>query len=118
MRFKLDENLPFEATDKLRAAGHDAQTVQQQNLAGKPDQAIAAVCLGEQRVILSLDLDFADVRSYPPHEHAGIIVFRLHSQDRDNLLAVIDRLLPLFQQESPEGKLWVVDEQAVRIRGE
>ena len=27
-------------------------------------------------MLFSLDLDFADVRRFPPGEHAGIVVFR------------------------------------------
>lgn len=36
VQFKLDENLPDEAADLLRAAGHDALTVLDQHLGGGP----------------------------------------------------------------------------------
>jgi hypothetical protein len=29
---------------------------------------------------MTFDLDFADVRHYPPGSHGGIVVFRLHDQ--------------------------------------
>ena len=34
MKFKIDENLPTEAADLLRSAGHDAVTVGEQRLGG------------------------------------------------------------------------------------
>ena len=37
MRFKLDENLPAEAADLLREAGHDAATVLEQEMSGETD---------------------------------------------------------------------------------
>jgi Domain of unknown function (DUF5615) len=36
MRFKIDENLPIEVAELLRAAGHDALTVLDQNLGAGP----------------------------------------------------------------------------------
>ena len=66
MRFKLDENLPAEAADLLRDAGYDAVTVLEQEMSGETDASVAAVCEQEGRVLVTLDTDFADLRTYPP----------------------------------------------------
>lgn len=116
MRFKLDENLPVQCVDLLREAGHDALSVQDQGLAGAPDPQIAETCGLERRVLVTLDLDFADIRTYPPPASAGIVVFRLRSQDSDTLRQVVGRLLALLNDESPVGRLWIVEEERVRIR--
>ena len=34
MKFKIDENLPVEAAELLRDAGHDAHTVGEESLTG------------------------------------------------------------------------------------
>ncbi len=117
MRFKLDENLPVEAAAVLRAAGYDAATVAEQGLSGEPDPAIAAVCRVEARVLVTLDTDFADLRTYPPEDQAGLIVLRLQQQDRPHVVQVIRRLLPLLVTEPLGGHLWIVDENRIRIRG-
>lgn len=44
MRFKLDENLPPDAADLLREAGHDVRTVHDQGLRGCDDPAVLAAC--------------------------------------------------------------------------
>jgi hypothetical protein len=31
---------------------------------------------------VTLDLDFANIRAYPPGKHAGIVVLRLKHQDK------------------------------------
>lgn len=117
MRFKTDENLHPDASVLLSAHGHDAVTVWDQGLRGTLDENLAQVCKHEGRVLVSLDLDFSDIRTYPPEEFPGILVLRLRSQDSKSVLAVLRRLLPLLEREAPAGQLWVVDETGVRIRG-
>ena len=80
MRFKLDENLSPTIAGLLSWVGHDAATVAEQGLAGAEDLDIASVCLDEGRILVTLDLDFADVRAYPPHRYPGLIVLRINSQ--------------------------------------
>jgi predicted nuclease of predicted toxin-antitoxin system len=116
MKFKIDENLPIEVKELLIAAGHDALLVSDQQLEGKPDQLISEVCQLESRAIITLDLDFADIRSYPPAQYAGIIVLRLRRQDKLTVIAVIKELLNIMKLEKVEHLLWIVDEQRVRIR--
>lgn len=72
MRFKTDENIPIEIAEFLRANGHDALSVGEQGLSGEPDSTVAAVCKSETRAIVTLDLDFADIRVYPPQEYADV----------------------------------------------
>ncbi len=116
MRFKVDENLPVQCVRQFCEAGYDALSVHDQGLTGATDPRIADVCKDEQRVLVSLDLDFADIRTYPPSESAGIVVFRLKSQDARTLSQIVKRLLVLLREESPVGALWIVEEDKVRIR--
>ena len=118
MRFKTDENLPIDVADLLRLAGHDALTVFDQRLIGEDDKRILDICKEEGRTLITLDLDFSDVRSYPPQEYLGLIVLRLHRQDKSYVLETIRRIIPLFEQEQIEGRLWIVEENRIRIRGE
>lgn len=118
MRFKIDENLPEEVAAILRSVGYDTQTVQDQGLVGAVDDMILSVCQHEARVLMTLDLDFADVRAYPPGENSGVIVLRLRTQDKGHVLDVIGRLLPLLAREPVENRLWIVEETRVRIRSE
>lgn len=91
MKFKLDENLPAEAAQYLSEVGFDAMSVLDQGLGGAADARLARICKEEDRVLLTFDLDFANTRSYPPGEHAGLIVFRLPTQERRSFLDVLAR---------------------------
>jgi predicted nuclease of predicted toxin-antitoxin system len=115
MKFKIDENLPVEAAELLRQAGYDAATVHEENLVGKPDADIASVCQTEKRAIITLDTDFADIRTYPPDQFSGLIVLRLKQQDKFYVLKIFERILKLLSDEL-EGRLWIVDEKHVRVK--
>ena len=116
MKFKVDENLPVEVTVLLNDAGYDSASVFGQHLGGQPDQSILSVCQSEQRVLITLDLDFADIRQYPPHEHAGLIVLRLRRQDKIHILNITRRLIKAFASESVSRRLWIVDETQIKVR--
>ena len=116
MRLKLDENLPIDLKRLFAESGHDAATVGDEGLGGGSDAEIAAVCIGEERVLVTQDLDFSDIRAYPPAEHAGIIVFRLPSAARDAVLEVAAGLIARLATSSPNGQLWIVEDSRVRIR--
>jgi predicted nuclease of predicted toxin-antitoxin system len=116
VRFKLGENLPAEAADLLREAGHDAATVLEQGKSGKTDPNVAAVCEREGRPLVTLDTDFADIRTYPPDEYPGLFVLRLRHQDKPHVLDVLRRVLALLETEQLRGRLWIVDEERVRVR--
>ena len=115
--FKIDENLPVETASLLKRYGHEAQTVNEERLAGGRDERLSEICRREKRVLMSLDLDFADIRTYPPARSPGMIVLRLASQDKPHILAIVEQLAPLLIREPIEGRLWIVDEGRVRIHG-
>ena len=117
MKFKIDENLPTELATLLGNAGHDADTVHDEGIAGSPDPMVIAACRAEQRCLITLDLDFSDMRAYPPEDLHGLIVLRLRTQDRIHVLEVAARMIPLLESEPLNKRLWIVEEERVRIRG-
>lgn len=116
MKFKIDENLPVAAAVLLREAGHEAQTVHDEQMVGGPDCALAQVSRREGRALVTLDLDFSDIRAYPPAEYPGIVVLRPRTQDRRSVLDLLRSVLPLFDREVLGGNLWIVERTGVRIR--
>jgi hypothetical protein len=91
LRFKVDENLPGEYASILREAAFDADTVFDEKLSGAGDSVLSERCRAEDRVLMTLDLDFANVQAYPPMSHSGIVVFRSKSQDKPTLVAATAR---------------------------
>lgn len=116
MKFKVDENLPVELAEELREAGHEGLTVDEQRLTGSTAPDLSEVCRSEDRAFVTLDLDFADIRTYPPEEYSGLVVLRLARQDKSHILSVLRRVIEVIGSEPLEGRLWIVDEKRIRIR--
>ena len=103
MRFKLDENLSaLRIRNVFVEAGYDVQSVRDENLGGSSDERIYAVCQGEGRCLVTLDLDFSDLLRFTPQTSAGIVILRpgreaslalLVALARQLIAAVADRVL-------------------------
>jgi predicted nuclease of predicted toxin-antitoxin system len=117
MRAKLDENLPVEAVNLFEEHGWECHTVADEELVGAADSNIADACRNERRVLITLDLDFADIRAYPPAEHLGIVVLRLPVPSRGAVLDLLSRALPVLRDHWQEHLLWIVEPSRVRVRG-
>jgi predicted nuclease of predicted toxin-antitoxin system len=117
VKFKVDENLPIEVAGLLRAAGHDADTVHDERMAGAPDSLLGAILRRENRALVTLDLGFADLRGYPPEQYHGLVVLRLVRQDKEQVLQATQRLVTTLTTEPLAGRLWIIEDARIRIRG-
>lgn len=116
-RFKVDENLPSDAAELLAAAGHDALTVGDQRMVGQPDMNLGLICQREGRAIVSstwTSPTFAPIRRATTPASSSLRPARL---DRPRVLSILQRLLPVLEHEPLAGKLWIVEETSVRVRG-
>ncbi len=114
-RFKLDENLPLEA-EFLQSLGYDAVTATMQGLNGLRDPVIAAKCKDEGRIIVTIDLDFSDIRKYPPADFSGIIVLRFSKQGFEPIMRAFSRIIEYLESEPLDHHLWILTERRLRIR--
>jgi predicted nuclease of predicted toxin-antitoxin system len=115
MKFKLDECLDVRLATLFTNAGHDVKTAFEEKLSGSPDQHVYSVCLQEERILLTQDMDFSNPFRFSPLSSQGIIVLRNPSQlitDAEYLVRVVIMKIP---EESPQGHLWIVDRQRIRI---
>jgi predicted nuclease of predicted toxin-antitoxin system len=100
----------------LADAGHDVETAVAEGLSGRPDQDVFERCLQERRALVTLDLDFADIRRFPPADHDGIILLRPSTNSAEAIVPLARRVGALLDHEQVSGRLWVVDSVKVRIR--
>jgi predicted nuclease of predicted toxin-antitoxin system len=116
VRLKLDENLPADAAEPLRALGHDVETVVGEGLAGSPDGEVVSAAGREGRMLMTLDRGMADIRAYPPGSHPGIVVFRLDDQAAPALVATFESFATNHDLHDLAGCVTIVRGHLVRIR--
>jgi predicted nuclease of predicted toxin-antitoxin system len=116
VKIKVDENLPTEVADDLRAMGHDAETVFSESLSGAADPHVIDVAAREGRALITLDKGIADVRRYPPSKYYGIILLRPRTTGRLQVMAFVRTHIPLIPMNDPRGHLIVISEVSIRVR--
>ncbi|MEO8502136.1 MAG: DUF5615 family PIN-like protein [Vicinamibacteria bacterium] len=118
MKFLLDANMPRSVIAVCKARGHDAIHVADEGMGSAPDDEIAAFARSGGRVLLTRDLDFSDIRTYPPQNTPGIVVLRVP----DTAVAgEIARLVDSFLAQKPlveatPGRLAILEPDRVRFR--
>jgi predicted nuclease of predicted toxin-antitoxin system len=93
VRVKVDENLPASVASLLRERGFEADTVIEEGLAGAIDDDLLAAAREGDRMIVTLDRGFGDIRRYPLGSHPGIVVLRLADESALATRAAIMQLL-------------------------
>lgn len=116
MKLKLDENLSRHLKQILSSLNHDVTTAADEGLLSQPDTTIASAAKSEDRILLTLDLEFGDLRKYHPGEHPGIILFRPRSFGP----LAVNRFVEAFFHETDlkhfTGCVVVVEPSRIRIR--
>jgi predicted nuclease of predicted toxin-antitoxin system len=116
MRIKLHENMPVRISAALNAMGNDVETVYSEGLSGAKNDVVWAASQDEQRLLITRDLDFSDIRRFQPGLHHGIILARLRTPGREVLF---QRIVELYKTEDIEkwaGCFVVVTDHKIRIQ--
>jgi predicted nuclease of predicted toxin-antitoxin system len=116
VKFKIDENLPVELVADLNRAGHDADTVVDENLAGAADPIVVAAALREGRILLTLDKGIASLIQHPVNTHAGVVLFRPGASGRSAVLDFIRSHLAELLVLELANRVTVVSEGRIRVR--
>ncbi len=116
MKLKLDENLSRHLKPVLISLGHDVSTAADENLLSKPDTEIAAKASKEGRLLLTLDVEFADLRKHPPGSHPGIILFRPPAFGPITVNKFVSDFIRSTDLNSFSACVAIVDSTHVRVR--
>jgi predicted nuclease of predicted toxin-antitoxin system len=115
MKIKLDHNLSRHLKAALQSLGHDVDTAYDEGLAAATDKEVLYECLQQRRLLFTLDTDFLNLKTYPPKNHGGVVVFR---PARQGALAV-KKIVESFVRSADLGKYRsrtaVVERTRIRI---
>lgn len=116
MRLLFDENLSPAHAQRARRLGHDALSVLEAGLSAEPDSGIRDYAITENRVLVTLDADFANILRFPPDATPGVIRLRVHPPTESALCRLLEWALPRLRSRALTGKLVVVEAGRIRIR--
>jgi predicted nuclease of predicted toxin-antitoxin system len=116
VKIKVDENVPQRVVGLLTGHGHDALTVTAQGLAGSDDSTVARAAAEEDRMLLTLDRGFGDIRRYPPGQHPGTLVVRVDDQRPSVVEATLRALLTDYDLDEMAGCTVIAQPGLVRVR--
>jgi len=117
LKFLIDENLSWRVAQTLQKWGFDAVHIRDVGLKGKEDKIIMEYAIKKNRVLLTLDSDFADIRNYPPGTHKGIIRFKVKFASSDVITECFKKLIAHIDSKIlASGAIVVTDCKRYRIR--
>lgn len=98
-RILADENIPKSIATWLQSIGYDTVRTSEVGLKGAADSRILEYAKAEDRIILTLDLDFAS----PYYRMGGlfsVIIIRLHPATPDRIKNLLERFLAKIDLKS------------------
>ena len=116
MRLKLDEKLSQELKGVLSSLGYDVSTAADEGLLSRPDAVVAGAARAENRVLPTLEVEFANLTKHPPGTHPGIILFRPRTLGPLAVNEFIRDFLARTDVPPLAGCVVVVDPTRTRVR--
>lgn len=116
MKVLLDENISPTHARELRAEGHDAICVVEAGLSGACDERVLEFASNEDRILLTLDADFADVLRFSPAKTPGLIRLRLRRPTEEAIRNILRKAILLLHNVDLRGRLAVIEPNKIRVR--
>jgi predicted nuclease of predicted toxin-antitoxin system len=116
MRLLLDMGVSVRTSEHLRALGHDAVHLREQNLQRMGDPEIMKKAVDEQRVLVTFDLDFARLIALQRVAWPSVILLRLTQFTTDQVNRRLEDVVQRYTAELESGAILVLDDDRVRIR--
>ncbi len=116
MRFLADMGVSIRIVEWLRQRGHEAIHLREEGLQRLPNGEIFSKAVAEQRIVLTFDLDFAEIAALTHGESPGVVVFRLHNTRTPHVIERLTAALGLYGDSVVRGGVLVVEESRCRFR--
>ena len=116
MKFLADMNISLLTVEWLRSQGHDAAHVREQGLQRATDEYILDKARKEQRVLLTMDLDFGYLMAVSNEKLPSVILFRLGNETSERVNQRLASVLSLSDVDWTSGIFATLTETTLRVR--
>jgi predicted nuclease of predicted toxin-antitoxin system len=116
VKILLDHNVPRRYVRLLEAWGHSAIAMTDYIAESSSDVCVIALAQELDAVLMTFDLDFANILDYPPVDYGGILGLRFASVDDDGLDQMLRLALSELERDDIRSALVVVTPNHYRVR--
>ncbi len=116
MRFLGNMGISPKTIAFLRAQGHEAKRLLEENLERLTDSEILDKARIERSIVLTNDLDFGQLLAASRTELPSVIIFRLDDMSAPNVNRHLTKIINDYAGDLAGGAIISVDERAIRIR--
>jgi len=100
----------------LRDHDHEALHVREEGMQKADDESILAKARAEERILLTLDLDFGYLMAISGADLPSVIIFRLGNETADVITRRLEEVLYCCEADLLSGALVTVDDDSIRVR--
>ena len=116
MKFLADMGISLRTVEWLRQLGHDVVHLRDRGLQKLPDDEILDLASIEQRIILTIDLDFAQLLAISKQALPSVILFRLGNENYAEINRRLIEVLNKCQQDLEIGIIVSVNNESFRVK--
>ena len=116
MRFLADICVDVRIVRWLQEQEHDATHLRDEGLHRMPNGEIFKKAINEDRIVITFDLDFAEIAALTEGKKASVILFRLRNTRTPHVIERLSTVLEDSSEALKKGAVVVVEESRHRVR--
>ena len=116
MKLLADLHISPHTAQFLRSLGHDVLRVTDLLPATASDETIVERAAQDQRIILTQDLDMTAIIALSRRQYPSLVTLRLSSVRIEFVNTILQRTLPVLEQDLLQGALVTIEDSRVRLR--
>ncbi|MFQ3648110.1 MAG: DUF5615 family PIN-like protein [Anaerolineae bacterium] len=116
MRIVLDACVPRRYKLLLEAWGHEVVCSSDHIAADATDQAVLELAVVRTAALITVDLDFADIRRFSGVQHFGIVIMRHHIAYESDMDVVLRQALQELTSDDLRNALVIIMRDRYRCR--
>lgn len=116
MKLLLDMPVSFRVAESLRQHGHDAVHIRERGRQTASDEEILGIAAAEDRILVSMDLDFSQLIATRSLAWPSLILFRIENVKPIEVFNLLLHIIQTYSAELDGGAILSVTDTYIRIR--
>ena len=112
----LDQCVPRKFQGIIKSWGYQVDLLTEHISSDSPDTKVIELAQTLDAVLLTIDLDFANILDYPPADYQGIMVIRYDVADENDVLNTLKQALEDLYRDDLRQVLVIIEKNRYRVR--